>query len=238
MSHLPQRTAILATVTALLLVLTGCGFVDYDNRKPGVLRGNLLVLWVGEGDNLGDGSFIFVPDPKRPLVFERSRENGTPWVVRPRAMYTDGGSIPRLAQVFQGFQPWGYAPAYMVHDWLFVAKNCRTDDKADETHNETAGMTFQDSADILAEVVQTLVQDKLVAPNDVAPQVISNVVAGPVTRALWTQEGACDGRMLSPEDRARVDAVFAPRAAALQFGPPGSPKRTLKPAQVIASFSY
>nr|WP_249779640.1 DUF1353 domain-containing protein [Bradyrhizobium sediminis] len=35
-------------------------------------------------------------------------------------MYTDGGSIPRIAQIFNGLSPWGFGPAYIVHDWIFL----------------------------------------------------------------------------------------------------------------------
>ena len=220
-------------------VLAACGFVDFEAREPGVLRGNLLVLWVGEGDNLGDGRFVFVPDPKQPLQFARDPKNGRDWVVEPQAMYTDGGSIPRAAQAFQGLQPWGYAPAYMIHDWLFVAKNCRTDGMATPKEAALADMSFQDSADILAEVIQTLIRDKRVAPDDVAPPLISNVVAGLPTRALWNAKGACASRRLSKDDQAAVDALFAPsrlRLLAPGAAPAIAPNGPV--ARVVASYSF
>ena len=75
----------------------------------------------------GSGRFVYVPSPGRPLTFHRRSHDATVRTIVPEMMYTDGGSIPRQAQLFRGFSPWGFAPAYMVHDWIFVARHCLTD---------------------------------------------------------------------------------------------------------------
>jgi hypothetical protein len=40
-------------------------------------------------------------------------------------MYTDGGSIPQPLRAIKVYSPWGYAPAFLVHDWLFAIKQCK-----------------------------------------------------------------------------------------------------------------
>jgi hypothetical protein len=187
-----------------VLALAACGFVDYPAAPVGRFDGTLFVMWVGETqDGRGDGRFVFVPS-EDPLTFTRTRSDGTEQAIRPEMMYTDGGSIPALAQVFNGFSPWGYAPAYMVHDWLFVARKCLNDGQATETEMQMAGVSFQDSAVIAAEAIKTLIASKKVTPNDVAPGVISSVVAGPIARQLWQQKGACAANRIAPEHLAMI----------------------------------
>ncbi|WP_172298403.1 hypothetical protein [Pseudoruegeria sp. HB172150] len=179
---------------ALLLcfALTACGHVDYDALEVGRFKGTLFVMWVGEGsDAAGDGRFVFVPLPNDPLTFERNAPGASVQTIRPQIMYTDGGSVPRIAQPLKGLSPWGYAPGYMVHDWLFVAKHCNTDGIANAAEREVARMTFQESAEVLGEAIKTLIAERRVDANDVAPMSISNAVAGPISRSLWVREGAC-----------------------------------------------
>jgi hypothetical protein len=200
-----------------LLALMGCGFVDYPKAPVGRFDGTLFVMWVGETEGgLGDGRFVFVPSDD-PLTFTRVRPDGSEQVIRPEMMYTDGGSIPALAQVFNGFSPWGYAPAYMIHDWLFVARKCLNDGQATEAEQAVAAMKFQDSAEIAAEAIKTLIASAKVSPNDVAPGVISSVVAGPVARGLWEEKGACAENRISEEHLAMIHnallGVGARRAA-------------------------
>ena len=183
-----------------ILMLAGCGMVDYPAAPVGRFDGSLFVMWVGEGaDGQGDGRFVFVPT-ETPLTFTRVLPDGTEQVIAPQMMYTDGGSIPTLAQVFKGFSPWGYAPAYMVHDWLFVARRCLNDGMATEAEAEVAGLTFQDSAEIAAEAIKTLIAAGKVAQNDVAPGVISAVVAG----GLWDRKGGCALDRISEDHLAMI----------------------------------
>ncbi|MDF0603981.1 hypothetical protein P1J78_25060 [Psychromarinibacter sp. C21-152] len=127
-------------------------------------------------------------------------------------MYTDGGSIPRAVQPFRGLSPWGYAPGYMVHDWLFQAKHCVTDGAADAEEARVAGMPFIESAEILGEAIRTLIAERRVAPDDVAPRAISGAVAGPISRALWERGGAC------PEPRVSAAHMAQIRRALGRFG--------------------
>ena len=199
--------------TVPFAALASCGFVDYENTLPGKFSGSLFVMWIDDGGSSGDGTFVYVPNPRDPLTFTRSAD-GTIQTIQPQMMYTDGGSIPRFAQVFEGFNPWGYAPAYMVHDWLFVAHQCNTDGLANAEEAKIAEMSFQESADIIAEAIKGLIEANRVKENDVSPQVISSTVAGPISRNYWEKEGACRVPRISDDDRKAAEA-----------GIPGSSRR-------------
>ena len=100
---------------------------------------------VGRGRKpVGDGNFLFVPDPRDPLVFRRADPQSHGAVIQPGLMYTDGGSIPKIAQVFNGFSPWGYAPAYMIHDWLFVGRHCLVDGEPGSRFDQIRDVDFDD----------------------------------------------------------------------------------------------
>lgn len=226
----------------ILLFLAACGYVDYDDAPVGRLDGALFVMWVGEGGSSGDGKFVFVPDPNDRLTLIRSAPNATLREVRPEMMYTDGGSIPKIGQLFNGFSPWGYAPAYMVHDWLFVARQCLNDDMATPEEKKVAAMSFQESAEVIAEAIRTLVATGRVRKNDVAAQTISNTVAGPIARARWTVTGACADSRVSEEDRAAAEAAIPGssqvRLRGLRRTLPDGREVAVQPAVVVGSFSF
>ena len=133
----------LARVSAFGLMLGGCAMVDFWHTPPGYFTGSVFVMWVAEGNNAGDGIFLFVPDPRDPLIFHRPDPNSHGAKIQPGLMYTDGGSIPKIAQVFNGLSPWGYAPAYMIHDWLFVGRHCLVDGEAGHRFDEIRDVNFQ-----------------------------------------------------------------------------------------------
>ena len=65
--------------------------------------------------------FNFIPKQSNPFTFVRHTNER----ISPRNMVTDIGSVPRLAGLFRrGLTAWGYAPAYIVHDWEFEAHHC------------------------------------------------------------------------------------------------------------------
>ena len=206
--------------------LTACGFVDYKNAPAGRFDGSLLVMWVGEE------RFVFVPSPNRPLTFTRKGRDVTVRTIKPEMMYTDGGSIPRPARLFKGFSPWGYAPAYMVHDWLFVARQCLNDNSATPAEKAIAPMPFQESAEVIAEAIKTLIATGKVQPNDIAPQAISGAVAGPIARSRWTVKGACSESRVSPEHRAEAEAAIAIRAGRR------IDLRGVTPAEIVAEIAF
>lgn len=192
--------------------LASCGPLDFDAVSDrSEIDGRLFVMWVGEGSpSVGDGEFVFVPNPNDPLRLIRKDADGAPTgeVIEPQIMYTDGGSVPRIATVFKGFSPWGYAPAYMIHDWLFVAKNCVTDGMATPEQLKVEEMSFETSAVVIAEAIKALREAGQVAENDVAPRAISSAVAGPIARRAWEREGACVDHEVSDEHLAAVLQAF------------------------------
>ena len=133
--------------------------LNASGAPTGEFSGELLVLWLDDGDqNTGSGRFAFVPAPKARLSFTRPVSTGYETAIRPERFYTDGGSVPRLAQVFRGFNPWAYGPAYAVHDWIFVANSCRKDGKVTPEEAKHAEMDFDDSQQIMLETIATLME--------------------------------------------------------------------------------
>ena len=100
------RRSVAVTLSAA--ALAGCATLAQPG-PGGRLKGKLIVQWVGEN------RFAYLPDPKDPLTFVTTDNRA----IIPQPMYTDGGSIPPILQPIPGFSPWGYGPAYIVHDWLF-----------------------------------------------------------------------------------------------------------------------
>jgi hypothetical protein len=123
-------------------------------------------------------------------------------------MYTDGGSIPRIAQVFKGFSPWGYAPAYMIHDWLFVARHCLIDGMDEARFKSVRDVSFDESAQILGEAIQALVQTGRVQQNDLAGATITGAVDSSIAQALWDQKGACAESIVTPEHAAIAERTI------------------------------
>ncbi len=149
------------------------------------------MLWVGKSNGpLGDGTFVFVPG-RNGLTFKRPG-SGEKEVIQPTPFYTDGGSVPRLVQAFEGFESWGYAPAYIIHDYLFVIQRCLPGSTtATEAEKRIAALKFADSYAIMAEAMKALVKQGKVPRNDGAQDTIVKVVSGPITRSMWNN-GTCE----------------------------------------------
>lgn len=222
-----------AAALAAAVALAGCGHVDYEGTPPGRFSGSLFVMWIGEGGLSGDGKFLFVPDPDDRLTFTWTDSRGTEQTIQPEMMYTDGGSIPKIGQMFKGFGPWGYAPAYMIHDWLFVARHCNLNRTPTPAEARVAGITFQESAEILLSSIKTLVKAGRVRRNDLAGSTISGAVAGPVARALWDRKGACPSPRVAEADRLAAEAAMpgSSRAASLR-------RTGVRPATVVGAFGF
>lgn len=112
--------------------------VEYESICVGVLDGNITLKWM-DAD-----VFIYEPDEISPFSF--TRYNGQKII--PRKMVTDGGSIPRPLWALKSYSPWGYAPAFIIHDWIFETNMCRLDED----------YTFNESILIFAEVLKTLME--------------------------------------------------------------------------------
>lgn len=117
----------------------------YKKLPIGTVEGRIQVIWNGE-DSSGKDVFVYVPDASYPFSYT----TGAGRKITPRLMDTDGGSIPRVLWASSKFSPWGLAPAYMIHDWVFTAHKCG--------HAPDADWTFPQSALLLAEVAKTLME--------------------------------------------------------------------------------
>jgi Protein of unknown function (DUF1353) len=161
-------------ISVLLIGLPGCGTIHYAQVKEGKLTGKLLVEWI-DAD-----LFIFTPDKDRPLIFTRHNKE----TIQPGLMLTDGGSIPRPLWALRSYSPWGYAPAFIVHDWIFAVKQCGYQTK--KNYN------FEESAVILSEVVKTLMVDPKHGFEDkLSMYAIYESVRSPIAREIW-ENGKCN----------------------------------------------
>jgi len=196
-------------ICATLLAVTACGSVDFDAAPVGRFEGSALVVWVGPGDdtNSGDGEFVYVPRPGQELTFIRA--DGAPYsagndIITPGAFYTDGGSVPRAVHWVQGFNAWAFGPAYIIHDWLFVVRKCINAEDPWGLQSPIVNMTFQESADIMAETIKTVTtQYRIDDSTGDAGRIIAPVTAGPVSQGLWN-----DDTCVNPEEDARIHKVL------------------------------
>ncbi len=112
----------------------------YNNLKTGKFYNLPVLTWNGPD------TFLFTQSPHKPFKFETSSGR----TIEPQTMPTDGGSIPYIFRMLKKYSPWGYAPAFIIHDWLFHAhKNNISPD------NDWA---FEETADIMAECIKTLME--------------------------------------------------------------------------------
>ncbi|ODT07850.1 MAG: hypothetical protein ABS58_05180 [Mesorhizobium sp. SCN 65-20] len=185
-----------------MLTLLGCVSPQIDPEDPGEVSGYLMVFWVGED------KFVYYPYYSDPLTYRlpasQAKRVGAE-TIRPGAIYTDGGSIPRAVRNWTGFSPWGYGPAYIVHDWLFIARHCILNNRV-ELHDrrdraevdKVRNVDFQLSADMLASVIQALVKQEKVPARGFAPSAIYGAVESGVARRLWDSR---DPASCSPPSR-------------------------------------
>lgn len=139
--------------SGFLFATTLAGCASWITYGEGVLKGHVLIEWTSEDE------FIFRPDPdgSKRFSFQPSFLNTA---IVPEVMYTDGGSIPRIFWSIPGLSPWGLGPAYIIHDWLFLVHRCHR-----TAPPEVAAITFEQSAQILAEVGKQLIEHGLVKDN-------------------------------------------------------------------------
>ncbi|MER9254539.1 hypothetical protein NKI59_22510 [Mesorhizobium sp. M0598] len=239
------KKAALGLLGLVAAIVAGCSSIDYQKLTTGRLSGSLFVMWVGEGNGSGDGNFLFVPDPRDPLIFHRAYPSSPGSTIQPGLMYTDGGSIPKIAQVFKGLSPWGYAPAYMIHDWVFIAHHCIVDGSTENRFDQVRGIEFDDSAAILGEAIKALIKARQVAPDDVAPGAITSAVGSVVAKNLWDEKGACKSLQVSRKDIAAAEAAIPGSTTKEQnlrsfripetIGPEVVPA---KPAKIVARVTF
>ncbi len=202
-----------AIVAALSAVALG-GCLDqiygwhYDRTQTGELKGTLRVTWVGQD------SFLYEPDPVNPLYFKRA--DGT--VIQPATMFTDGGTIPMALRAIKSYSPWGYAPAFIIHDWLFVMKQCQLPgyEKYD----------LEAAAVVMAEAVKSLMENpKVGAPNKLVHYSMYEGVRSATARDYW-DNGKCNPAG-APLERAPSAAKTRSLEAPSSLGGPPVPKAAL-----------
>lgn len=159
-------------VVAISLAVAGCAPQPYRDTPQARFTGVLEVRWVR------NDYFLFLPNRDAPFTLVRA--NGAK--LQPGPMYTDGGSIPRFLWGVEGYSPWGYAPAYIVHDWLFEAHHCGYE--PDDKH------TFEESVEVMAEGLKAVMEAAPEVRNYFVFDTVVRSVASPIARRLWDQ-GSC-----------------------------------------------
>ena len=158
-----------------VLNMTGCGYLQYQTTDQGEFGGKLEVRWIEPN------SFLFIPVEKDPFYFSRKKDGRR---IQPKAMYTDGGSIPQLIWGVPGYSPWGYAPAYIIHDWIFVAHHCQDPEDGD--------FSFQESATILSEGIKTMMENGAAPKSYFSHYTITQAVKSKIAEGYWHKPSYMD----------------------------------------------
>ncbi len=152
MWHFSKLSAIFGVLAATRLfklsliivvgILGGCSDFEYNKLQTGKLKGRLIIEWISRD------SFRFIRHSTDPLRF--TRFDGT--TITPDTMVTDGGSVPAALRSVKTYSPWGFGPAFVIHDWLFQMKSCKLPGYEK--------LTLETSADIMAEIIKTMMEAK------------------------------------------------------------------------------
>jgi hypothetical protein len=176
-----KRRGIRAAVFLSTTSLSACGTWIPDNFPDGDLEGIATVEWVSED------YFAYLPDRNKPLSFQPSFWTGSAKRITPRLMYTDGGSVPRALWNIPGLSPWGFGPAYIIHDYIFTVHRCHAINPAVWSDPAVEDITFPQSAEVLAEVGKSLIDLGLIKHD--ALQAIVWAVRTQYAQTLWNQPG-------------------------------------------------
>jgi hypothetical protein len=162
-------------------VLLGIDKRFYRDLGTGVLSGLPAITWNGMD------SFVYIPNPNAPFSYTTSAKLGSRTIV-PKIMPTDGGSIPRILRAWQRFSSWGYAPAFIVHDWIFHGKKRKRLDQP---------ISFEESALIMAEIIKTMMETgytdisgrvKKLETREDTLFVMYKAVSSPIAKRLWDDD--------------------------------------------------
>jgi hypothetical protein len=176
-----------------MAVLAGGSFQLLGERialKP-TISGTLLIQWNDES------RFIYVPDPDHRLKFVTRDKRE----IIPERMYTDGGSIPRVFWSVKGFSPWGYGPAYVLHDWLFHQHRCHFD-------NTPNKFSLGEANQVLDDAIEYLMVTKKVADNQIARRLIKWGVDN-FAKTAWNEP--CDPAPAAQSPEALATAIIVGR---------------------------
>ena len=123
---------------------------------------------------------------------------------QPEKFWTDGGSIPRWFWALKNYSPWGYAPSYIIHDYLFYTKDC---DKPPGTNH-----TLETAANVISEVQKTMMESPDFKFGDkVTVYRIYLAVRSPWAADAWNN-GDCNGEPPDTLKGTSPSAVFEIRA--------------------------
>jgi hypothetical protein len=114
--------------------------------------------------------FEFIPRSSNPFRFVRASGQ----VIEPRRMFTDGGSIPRLLRWGSELDPWGFAPAFLLHDYAFDLHHC-----------ERSDASFEDVRDMMMEAVRTLMSTGICPTSSIVFGMIYLGIDSIIARRLW-----------------------------------------------------
>jgi hypothetical protein len=211
------------TLGLVAALLTGCTdkilgylFNSYDRTTSGKLTGKLVLEWIDQD------KFRFISDSADPLRFVRANNE----VIKPGEMFTDGGSIPAPLRAIKSFSPWGYAPAFIIHDWLFVMKHCKISGHEKWNHLK--------AADVLAEVMKTVMESpRFGGPNKLVHYSMYEAVRSQIAKDYW-DKGNCEtsgGILRSPEgsEAAQEQAEKSAPSTTRRSAPSRSATRSLAP---------
>lgn len=157
----------------LSVLLAGCATQAYRDTPQARFTGDIDVRWVK------NDYFLFLPSRTNPFMLVL--DNGK--TICPGPMYTDGGSIPRILWSVKGYSPWGYAPAYIIHDWLFQAHHCGV--------MPDSQYTFDDSVKLMAAGLKAVMEQSPEVRNYFVFDSIVAAVGSPIAKRLW-QDGTCN----------------------------------------------
>lgn len=115
----------------------------YARLRTGRFEGVPTVTWNGYDETYGRPTFYYAGD-----AFTYVTSSGA--TITPGAMDTDGGSVPKALHSFGNFNPWTFGPAFIIHDWIFVAHKCNVP--------PNNAINFEMSAAIMAEAMKTLME--------------------------------------------------------------------------------
>jgi Protein of unknown function (DUF1353) len=172
-----KSIVVLGIVAAAALAAAGYVYMRhtlvYETTAAGTLKGKLQVEWVDQD------TFLFIPDPANPLTYTRANKE----VVQPGMMRTDFGSVPVALRALKSYSPWGYAPAFLIHDWLFVMKHCKL-----PGHEK---LDLDGAATIMAEALKTMMESKRFGePNKLVHYSMYEAVRTSTARDYW-DKGTC-----------------------------------------------
>jgi hypothetical protein len=138
------------SVLLLALCLSSCAanrfYAEVDGA--GVISSRPCIEWKQPD------KFVYVRGKNPDFSFKRT--NGE--VIKPGSIETDGGSIPRILWSQKDFSPWTYAPAYLVHDWMYEAHRRKVPAGTDANGN--AIFYTKEQADwIMAEIIKAQMEN-------------------------------------------------------------------------------